>query len=301
MKEYRLIEIAFSVCTYYLRTFGGNIKRLLLREPFKPFTNQNTINLIKLFFRHTKIISSIYFEVCSSCNRRCRYCLHSDMMTTYKGFELSLEELSNFLDITRKSNYYIERIDIHGPGEPLLWTHLNEGIKMIYDSKLIGKINIWTNGKFLKKIKPEILKYINIIVISVYPDEDILKILENFPKQYLYKIQKNIVTEFITYSDKDKLATIPCKCFCHGPMFIKDKIFLYCGPLVFGAIKVKGDNIFDHKYLFRNIDIRYMDAFEKLKIGNLELCKYCMGNENNNVSTSFVTQISEPLSCEPKH
>lgn len=247
---------------------------------------------MKLVFRHTQIITSVCFEVCSPCNRKCRDCAHSDLMSAYHGFQLSLEELSLFLEKTEKSGYFIERIDIHGPGEPLLWTNLNEGIKMIYDADLVGRIDITTNGSFLNRIRPETFRYIDLLIVSLYPGEDFSEMTAGIPKKYHYKIQKRDITEFTTVCNAGNLSPIPCECSCHGPMFMKDKIFPYCGPVVFGAVAAKGDKISGHPYLYRNVDLNYMDGFNPSKIGNFDLCRYCLGNLNADFTSSPVTQIS---------
>jgi uncharacterized Fe-S cluster-containing radical SAM superfamily enzyme len=168
------------------------------------------------------------------------------MISEFKGYQLSLEELGKFIDSTKKSDYFIEELSIHGAGEPLLWDHFEEGIKVLKNSGVIGKIIVTTNGLLLDKIYDETMSSIDMLSVSVYPGYQNYALLNEKKAKYKEKIEINLVSKFIAKPVR-KYSLMPGICSCPGPMFIKDKIFLYCGPPVFDAANLKGVDIFEYK------------------------------------------------------
>ncbi|MFC1841326.1 hypothetical protein ACFL1N_17295, partial [Thermodesulfobacteriota bacterium] len=182
--------------------------------------------------------------------------------------------LNKFIYYTKKSKYFIEKLEVHGPGEPTLWKNFNEGIKILHKSNVIGKIIVTSNGKSLDRIHNETWNYIDYINVSCYPDVEL-----NFKK---YKSMINILEqgEFKRIPQRRYENTIPCQCACYGPMFLKDKIFFYCGPPVFDAANLMGVNINKDTDLFVPLELNYLDKFKKENIGNLKYCEYCWANMN---------------------
>jgi len=226
------------------------------------------------------IIKQMKFEVVGSCQNHCFSCAHDDMMSTYKGYQLSLEELGHFVDCTRISDYFIEVLYIHGIGEPLLWKHFNEGVKVLKESGFIGKIFVYTNGYLLDRISDEAWAFIDSVVVSLYPNYKNIELLNELKNKYQDKLNIAPVVSFNAKLLKGYKKRIPCFCGCSGPMFVKDKVFRYCGPPVFDAAKLKGINMFDQHDLYLNMIPNYLDNYDEKKIGNMELCNYCWANTN---------------------
>jgi len=243
-----------------------------------------------LFFRITelldylklsdkKIIKQMMFEVCSPCQNNCKFCTHSGLISNDPDYQLSIEELKKFIYYTHKSGYYIKRLKIHGPGEPTLWKYFNEGIKLLYESNLIKDIIVETNGGFLDRIHNSTWRYISEFFVSIYPESD-CRLLKEKQKIYGDKIILNYKERFWKQPSRKYENTIPARCICPGPMFIKDKIFLYCGPPVFNAANLADTNIFENTELYTSIGLNYMDKFDENKMGNLKFCEYCWANAN---------------------
>ncbi|MCX5698520.1 MAG: hypothetical protein NTX01_02335 [Candidatus Omnitrophica bacterium] len=224
-------------------------------------------------------IKHMKFEVCGSCQNNCVFCAHGGMISEFKGYQLSIEELKNFIDCTRKSDYFIEELSIHGIGEPLLWNHLDEGIKLLKNSGVIGKIILTTNGLLLDKIKDETMRFIDILSVSVYPNYPKGNLLAEKKTRYSDKVEINFITKFMVKPTR-RYNAIPCYCMTCGPMFVKDKIFFYCGPTCFDAAKLRGVDIFKYDDLYTQIQPNYLENFQKKNVGNLEFCNYCWANSN---------------------
>jgi organic radical activating enzyme len=231
---------------------------------------------------YKKILKQIKFEVCSTCQNECRYCAHGEMRRAFKNYQLSMEQLDRFLQHTIASNYYIENVRIHGPGEPLLWKHINDALALLKKSGVIGTIFIATNGLQLHKLKEETWNYIDEMRVSVYPNFDKHALLNQIMKTFPEKVILNDSNTFsiIDEANKREGAPIPCRCSCEGPMLIGDIIFLFCGPPVFGASEIMKKDIFQCKDIYDNIDENYLDRFDESKIGGLDLCRHCWANTN---------------------
>ncbi len=223
-------------------------------------------------------INLMRLEVCSPCQNKCKNCAHQQLITYDPSFQLSIEELEKFIYFTKKSNYYIDRLLIHGPGEPLLWKHFNKGIKILHNSKITDKITIETNGLLLNNIDNENWEYIKVLV-SAYPGQFQHKeIIEKH--KIILKDKSKFKSMPLSISNK---SVIPSDCCCSGPMFYKDKI-IYCGPPVFGALELYNKKLIDYPELYSELKVNYMDGYNKDKVRNCELCKGCWANRNIKLS-----------------
>lgn len=227
-------------------------------------------------------IKQMFLEVCGSCQNKCFYCAHGGMITAYRDYQLSIEELRKFIECTRDSGYSIETMRIHGIGEPLLWKYFDEGIALLKKSGVTKKLIVHSNGILLDRIADETWRYIDGLVVSAYPDYPKYNVLiENIERakvKFKDKIEVVPMSEFIPLPLKRYKNTIPCHCYNYGPMFVKDKVFLHCGPAVFDAAALKGIDIFEWDHQHVSIKDHYMETYDSNKIGNMELCEYCWAN-----------------------
>ena len=82
-------------------------------------------------------------------------------------------------------------------------------------------------------------------------------------------------------------------------MFFDRKVFLFCGPTVFGAAEKKGVSILEYPEMYTEIGPHYLECTaaprqrewdaslnrivevdREKKTGNHELCRYCVANNN---------------------
>jgi radical SAM family protein len=220
-------------------------------------------------------------EVCSICQNNCEFCAHSVLIRRDRKYQLTLDQLEKFLYFTKKSNYYIEQVIMHGPGEPLCWNHFNEGIEMIHESGVIGHVLIATNGKELSVIKERTWGYIDEMMVSVYPNLEKNAAFNDIINKYHNKIRFEDKSTFLDRDESTKKGIlIPCECCCPGPMLYGDSVFLYCGPPLFNAARLKGVDPYDFPALFSVVELNYLEGLQEGKCGNLAFCKNCFANEN---------------------
>jgi len=232
-------------------------------------------DIIKYLF-NSKIIDRVFFEVCSDCQYNCVDCGHISFKSAYKNYHMTIPELNRFLYYTKKSNYYIREAFLHGPGEPTLWRNLNEGIKILYESPVVGGVCMLSNGVSLDRIKEETFQYIERIRISVYPDAKENDLIEYLCDRYPEKINLEIIKQFWSHPHKEYPDSIPCLCACPVPLFIDNKVF-YCSGTIFDAAKLKGVDVFDCHEVYTELKENYLDNLSR---GNFDLCKFCTSNRN---------------------
>ena len=208
---------------------------------------------------------NISFEVCSACQFTCDHCAHEGLMALDRHYNMSMDELETFIRATEESGYQAT-LHMHGPGEPLLWKHLTEGLTRLRASPAIAGIYINSNGRALPKLL-HILDLVDKVKISLYPNSkteivDHPKVIYN-PHEYF------LVKQFP--------AAVPCTCLCQGPMVYKDLVFTECGPPLFDAL-IRMNSGRHPLALGRKLARGYADAPKRP--GIYEECAYCWANSN---------------------
>jgi hypothetical protein len=220
----------------------------------------------------------ITFEVCSACQFDCALCAHQGLRAIDPRYHMSMEELETFIRFTEESDYVVD-LYMHGPGEPLLWKHLTEGLTRLRASKSVKNISVVSNGVVLKKVL-HILDLVDSVHISLYGDAkkeiDHPKVIYNAHPFFLNKLYP---------------APVPCTCLCSGPMIYKDLIFADCGPPLFDAVK-KMPGARDPLSFGVKLGPHYADA-PKIS-GTFAECAYCWANSNCSYEVEAHSTTSTP-------
>jgi hypothetical protein len=205
------------------------------------------------------------------------------MMKKLPNYQLSLALVREFIEYTRQSGYYIKNLNIHGIGEPLLWTHFNEGVNLLAESGVVGRIVITTSGDFLDRIQDKTWKNIYLVKVSLYP---------HFKKRDMLDVMRKRWEEKISILNTDSFSAFPKKrypetrngiCYCPGPMYYDGMICLSCGPVVFNSYTLAlSDPDRPNMYVPSTpIGVNYLKYLEDAKkdvIGRMNLCEYCQAN-----------------------
>lgn len=224
-------------------------------------------------------IHSFVIEVASGCQYDCSNCAHGELRKNTKGYQLSMEQLHSFIECTEKSHYHIKELSIHGPGEPLLWKHLNVALPILANSPAIETIILLSNGRNLDKIKEETWRYIDGIDISLYENDYELS-LDNLAEEHQEKLNIMRKNYFWPRVEKHEAFDTPCICISKGPMQMGDTVFLYCGPQVFDAAELLGIDIYDLDYLYAKVGEDYLAKYNPSNVGNMAICRHCWANGN---------------------
>ena len=224
------------------------------------------------------ILPQMKMEVCSRCQNDCEMCAHGEMRRSNLQYELTLEQLENFLQVTEHSGYIIENIRIHGPGEPLLWKFINEGLQLLNQSPCIKTVFIATNGLVLDRLHKESWNYIDEMRISIYENTKNNKLISKYASSFPEIVNIDRKNCFRRLPDYNDVGIIPCKCICNGPMLYGDEIFLYCGPPIFGTSNYKKCSMDDKEIIKTPVAKGWYKNYQARKEGNLSFCIDCWAN-----------------------
>lgn len=225
-------------------------------------------------------IPMMRMEVRSACQYDCEMCAHGAQRKLLKDYELSLEQLERFLTATRESGYIIDNMRIHGPGEPLLWHSFNEGVRMLKASGVVSTVFVASNALLMRKIEEKTWDCIDELRVSLYADFNRQTDLEEAQKKYGGKIAISPMDNFVILPKSvEEAKPIPCRCMCDGPMLLGDRIYLYCGPPVFGAGELLSRDVQADPDLSVPVGLNYMERYDQAKLGNMDYCTVCWANE----------------------
>ena len=223
-------------------------------------------------------LDHIMFEVATACHYDCAECAHGEMRKETKKFQLSVDQVIDFIKYSENSNYLFNRLVIHGPGEPFLWKYFDKSLELIHQSKAINSVKVYTNGKGMDRIADKTWDYIDDVELSLYDMEQDVTLKETLT-HHMKKIDVKPITAFWSrVGPKDVPIQTPCACICDGPMLLGNIVFLYCGPPVFDAAKLLGKNIWDLHELYVKLGDDYLATMDPSKKGNMDICRYCWGN-----------------------
>lgn len=223
---------------------------------------------------------SVKLEVCSECQYHCTHCAHQGLRAFDPHYHLSMADLESFIRATEESDY-IADLYMHGPGEPLIWRHLTEGLARLRASKAINSIVINSNGILLPRVA-HILDFVDQIRISTYPTVKINTITH----------PKIIYNPHPVFIKKQYPAGVPCICLCNGPMLYRDLIFPYCGPPLFDAV-LNANGSKNPLSFGKKVGRHYADDLIN-KSGTFPECSYCWSNSNcDYVYEAHSTTLSE--------
>ena len=150
---------------------------------------------------------------------------------------------------------------------------------MIADSGVVQRILVTTNGLLLGRIEDDTWDRIHEVHVSVYPAFDRHDLLQTCKEEHGGKIKIVPTNQFLIGPlGRHDEAPIPCVCACDGPMVVGDRVFLYCGPPVFGAGVLLEQNVMEDGDLWVRVEPGYMETYDRNKWGNMEYCKVCWAN-----------------------
>lgn len=115
-------------------------------------------------------LSVLNIELCSKCNKDCWMCGRRKVDCEYPEVKMNYGEMD--LDLLRQIRFdlegsYYTLIQFHKDGEPLMYSHLEEALKMF--NGFIRCFN--TNGKLLVERANEIIDHMETITISTFEND----------------------------------------------------------------------------------------------------------------------------------
>jgi hypothetical protein len=142
-------------------------------------------------------------------------------MSKNKNYQMSMNEINEFIDVCNISGYIFD-ITLSG-GEPLLWINLNEGLSKLKQSTICNSIKIFTNALKIDKLNDNTIENVNEIRISEYGDN--LKNINTLKQKYHDKIRTVKRTEFWPNPKEPILNSTPAECMNPEFMLVDGNIY----------------------------------------------------------------------------
>jgi len=216
-------------------------------------------------------VPELTLYVTSKCNLFCEGCIMSDFMSANAGYEMALEELDKFIQVTQESRYLLNII-ICG-GEPLLWKHLQEGVKRVAESKIANRILLFTNAVNIRNVNNELMEHLSQIRISKYSKN--AKNTDELCTRYPDKIRVVDRLKFYRQPDMPLHNVLPCECVNLEHLYMKEKIY----ACAHGCSRNGGhDELEDGTKLYAPLEIGYLNHMDRIRNETEELCRKCSSN-----------------------
>lgn len=208
-------------------------------------------------------IAILSVATCNACQNTCEHCAHQGIRDDDPGYHMPLEQLAELLDHFARRGIRAGLLSFCGPGEPLLWRHFNEGVRMAARSGVADRVEITTNAKALDRIEEDVWPLLNPVYVSQYED------MPRLPKRPNIVVRDK--TEFAALDEARLPVNMVRPCACPGATFYKGRVYPHCGPVVFDALRRSGRTVADCSVPLADYDPA---AVPVLSLP----CRWCWGN-----------------------
>ena len=210
--------------------------------------------------------------VTSACNLRCEGCIMGGFMKANNGYDMSVDELNDFLAISEQSGYSFDII-VCG-GEPLLWKNLKEGLRVLSTSKVAKRILIFSNIVGTSNIDDEVMNCVTQLRVSKYRAN--ASRVDALVSKYPTKILVVDRTKFYRQASHPLQNVLPCNCLNVESMYMNRKVYA-CphGP----SLNEGKDTLTNGEKLYAPLEVGYMQHIPKIRDAiAAELCTRCSSN-----------------------
>jgi len=258
------------------------VRRLRALKPGKIYQTITSILSGKI---HKEFLSALYHNrrllcgslwlslfVTSRCNVNCDECIMGNLRRTYPDYQMSLDEVKKFIEVSERSHYSFDII-LTG-GEPLSWDYFEEGTRLLKSSKICNSLHLFTNAMGISGLNHETVKYLDRIRISRYEGnrDNAAKLFKMFPG----KVQIVDRREFWANPTHKIPDTVPARCCNQEVMLFNYRVYAcpHSVSLAFTSHSdVKLSNPLEDRFLVGMSQIKKMqqDAVCSLCISNLNV------------------------------
>lgn len=208
--------------------------------------------------------------VTSVCNLSCEECIMKHIMAENAKYQMSLDEIEQFVYYSEKSGYSFDFV-LTG-GEPLAWKNMEEGLCRLRRSPITNKITMFTNAMLWKSLSSRSLECMDSIRISHYEGNDthmaIMK--EKFPD----KVSIVDRTDFWVNPTKPVPNTTPA--ICLNPEHLYYDYRVYACPHSQSIARHNGSQVM----LSEPLGLHFLDSMARIRHNQeKEICSMCISNQ----------------------
>ena len=217
--------------------------------------------------------AQMLFLVTGKCNMACPHCAQGYWRKDYMNYQMTPAEIKTICRRTRELGLHFAQALIMG-GEPALWIHLEEGCRIIKESKLFDRIDIYSN---CKKTEPLIA-----LLDKGLADKIAVQVV-NMSAAGINKLSKKYADKLIIApQDEHRIHpdhlldnALPALCGCDQITVFDNRV--YTCPGAYHNCKRLGLDI-DNPRLWVNVEDDWRTYFDRMDRYSIEACRGCLSN-----------------------
>ena len=209
------------------------------------------------------------------CTRDCPECSQRGFRTWGTGYELSLDELAQWIQCTKASGYPRYRSVILTGGEPLMWEHLEEGARMLRESGVGQQLNLFSNGDCVDRVTDGLMESLSTLRLSHYGNNT--SAIKRLKERYGARVA--VVQRQRHFPIPKKLAgdeVLPAECGCQGPALMGSRVY-GCAMLVTVANEL-GIDLAEYPESQCALQVGYLELLAGFPRTRHDCCRGCIGN-----------------------
>jgi organic radical activating enzyme len=238
-------------------------------------------------FGFTRTAYPISLFVTAQCSIGCKECIMRHLMRDRDGYQMSLEEIRRFIDVSEKSRFRFD-IVLTG-GEPLEWIHFKEGVRLLCGSKICQSLVIFSNArKNLHYLDKTVMDLVTGVRLSkyAYNEKEIITLKEQYPEKIWIVSREN----FWVNPKEPVPDSLPAKCLNPEALLLSDCVYACphsASIAVFNGSGVRLANPLAPGFLKGLASIK--------KEQQSEICAFCISNQKVRRKVLKIKNISQKL------
>jgi len=217
--------------------------------------------------------AQMLFLVTGTCNMNCPHCAQGWWRKDYMDYHMTPDEIRTICRRTRELGLHFAQALIMG-GEPALWKHLEEGCRVIRESGLFNRIDIYSNCKDTKPLISLLDKgladRIAVQVVNMSPNG----VCELW-KDHAHRVDITQQDVHKIHPDKPIEGALPALCGCDQITVFDGRV--YSCPGAYHNTKRMGWDV-DNPRLWVNVEDDWRTYFERMDRYGIKACTVCLAN-----------------------
>ncbi|MBY0551193.1 MAG: radical SAM protein [Candidatus Obscuribacterales bacterium] len=186
---------------------------------------------------------------------------------------MSVEEIRKLIEVSEQSQYKFDFI-LTG-GEPLLWSNLHEGVRLLRLSSITNSIRVFSNVTHINQVTDEFMSDIDQLRISQYPTN-----LENtklLKKRYASKVKVVDRGQFYPNPEQPLDDVLPAVCCNPEVMYFNGDVYGCPHSLSIALHHSKTSEL----TLSEPLRPGFLEAMPAIREGQeKDICTCCISNKN---------------------
>lgn len=241
------------------------------------------------------LFRSMIINPVRACMLRCDNCLVCHWLEKGDEKTMTMGQVEELCRCIKDSGYHFYQADVTG-GDPSLWAHLPECLKMLKQSKLFDRVITYTNlmwyGEDTKDRLLNIANAADLLLVSQYPVNK--RMVDSVKSLYLKNVEFLDTYRFFREPPSIIPKTIPAQCDCPGPSFYSNNKIFACNSI--RPIEYKlGLQQHCLQGLWTGLGVGFMERLDWTKLQSFIGCGCCVANKKVQKAVGLVPHTTKSV------